>query len=86
MTEEYVDVLGEKYTKMWKIIAYIRFFVKLFWCFIVCASLIIVCIGLEPYINGTQEWEYAPFTLSQLNAIFCLIVWCLMCSKAIKVI
>ena len=86
MTEEYVDVLGEKYTKMWKRFAYIRFFLRLFWCFIVCAGLVIVCLGLEPYIKGTQEWDDAPFTLSQLNAIFTLFVWCWMCSKAIKVI
>ena len=86
MTEEYVDILGEKYTKMWKRIAYIRFFVKLSWCIIVCACLIIICKGLVPYINGTLEWDDAPFTLSQLNAIFCLIVWGWMCSKATKVI
>lgn len=84
MTEEYVDVLGEKYTKMWKRIAYFKFFVKLFLCFCICAAMVIVCMGLVPYVKGTQEWDEMPFTLSQFEAIFVMLVWLWMCSKAMK--
>lgn len=82
--EEYVDVLSDKYTKLWKRIMVIRFVVRISICTLICLGLVVVVQGLAPYVNGTEEWAAAPFTLSQINAILCLFVWVWLCCKAMK--
>ena len=83
--EEYVDVLGDKYTKWWKRFAIIKLIAKLSICALICFGLVMVAQGLAPYIKGTEEWAAAPFTLSQINALLCFFVWIWMSCKAMKV-
>ena len=83
--EEYVDVFSEKYTKIWKRFAIIKVVLKLSIFALICFGIVVVGQGLAPYIKGTEEWADAPFTLSQLNALLCFLVWTLMSCKAIKV-
>ena len=84
--EEYIDVFSEKYTKMWKSIAFIRYGIKLFLSICVVVFLITLTYGLAPYIKGTEVWEEMPFTLSQLEALLSLLLMCYLCRKSIKVI
>lgn len=83
--QEYVDICDKKYTDWLKKIAIIKFTIKLFVYVLLCIGLVIVLDGLTPYIKGTAEWEQAPFTISQLNAILCFCVWTWLTMKAIKV-
>lgn len=84
--DQYVDVFSDKWTKRWKFIAWIRFFFKIFImiCFII--ALVALLEGLAPFINGTEEWEEMPFTLSQLEAILSLLVFCYLMRNAMKVL
>lgn len=84
--DRYVDITDKKYTKWLKTIATIRICIRMGIAAIMAVSLIVLLEGLAPYINGTEEWENMPFTLSQLEAIFSLIVMCWMMSKAMKVL
>lgn len=84
MEDEYVDVFSEKYTKMWKTISWVKFLIKTFIEIILIIGLVIMAQGLEPYIKGTAVWEEMPFTLSQLEAIFCLFVIAWLTMKGIK--
>lgn len=86
MTEEYLDVFSEKYTKMWKTIAIIRLIIKVFFLIIFTITLIMLCQGLKPYIDGTEEWENMPFTLSQLEAILSLLVMVYLMNRCMKVL
>lgn len=86
MTEEYVDVFSEKWTKRWKIFAYIRIGIRLVFCTILAIGLIILTVGLTPYIKGEVEWESMPFTLSQLEALGSLLLICYMVRKSVKVL
>lgn len=82
--DEYVDVFSDKYTKMWKMIAWIRFVVKITICLILTIGIIIFTDVLAPFIKGEAEWEAAPFTLSQINALLCYFVIAFLSIKAIK--
>lgn len=84
--EGYVDITDEKYTKWLKTIATIRICIRMGIAALFTVCLILLCEGLAPYINGTEEWENMPFTLSQLEAIVSLIVICWMMSKTMKVL
>lgn len=83
-TDEYVDVFSQKWTARLKMIAWIRFGLKLL--FIVCWIIIFIplILGLTPYIKGTDEWVDMPFTLSQLEAIISLLVVCWVMKKTIR--
>jgi len=83
---QYVDVFSEKWTKRWKYIAWIRFFIKIFIMICFLITLVALCEGLAPFIKGTQEWEEMPFTLSQLEAILSLLVFCYLMRNAMKVL
>lgn len=83
--QEYVDICDKKYTDWLKRIAIIKFVIKLFIYVLLIIGLVIVLDGLTPYIKGTVEWEQAPFTISQLNALLCFSVWTYLTFKAIKV-
>ena len=84
--EGYVDITDEKYTKWLKTIATIRICIRIGVVAIMAVFLIVLLDWLAPYINGTEEWENLPFTLSQLEAMFTLIVMCWMMSKTMKVL
>ena len=84
--EEYVDVFSDKYTKMWKTIAIVRLSIRLLLVICFTISIVAVAQGLTPYIKGEEVWEEMPFTLSQLEAIMCLLVFVFMGNKAMKVI
>lgn len=83
--DEYVDVFSDKWTKRLKIFAYARLALKIFYGITVCIVLVILTIGLAPYIKGTEIWEDMPFTLSQLEAILSLLLMCYLCTKSMKV-
>lgn len=83
--DEYVDVFSEKYTKMWKTISWVKFLIKIFINVILIIGLVAICQGLAPYIKGTAVWKEMPFTLSQLEALFCLIVIVWLTMRAMKV-
>lgn len=83
--DEFVDVFSDKWTKRLKILGYVRFAFKTFYGIIVCLLLVMLTIGLAPYINGTEIWEDMPFTLSQLEAILSLLIMCYLCKKSMKV-
>lgn len=84
--EGYVDITDEKYTKWLKTIATIRICIRMGITAILAVFMMLIVEVLVPYINGTEEWENMPFTLSQLEAIFSLIVMCWMMSKTMKVL
>ena len=82
---EYVDVLSDRYTKIWKTIAWVRFGLKMFVKIVMLIGLVLVGLGLEPYIKGDEVWEDMPFTLSQINALLVFFVWVWMIQKSYKV-
>lgn len=86
MAAKYVDITDNKYTRLLKTIATVRICVKMsiMASFVVC--LVILLNGLSPYITGSEEWENMPFTLSQIEAIFSLLVIAWMMNKAGKVL
>lgn len=86
MTEEYVDVFSDKYTKMWKTIAIVRLFARILLMICITITIVVLAQGLTPYIKGEEVWEEMPFTLSQLEALICLLVFCWMGTKAMKAI
>lgn len=83
--QEYVDICDKKYTNWLKRIAIIKLVIKLFIYGLLTIGLVIVLDGLTPYIKGTVEWEQAPFTISQLNALLCFFVWSWFTLKAMGV-
>ena len=84
--DEYVDVFSDKWTKRLKIIGYVRLAYRTFCAIILCILLVVLTIGLAPYIKGTEVWEDMPFTLSQLEAILSLLIVCYLCKKTMKVL
>ena len=84
--EEYVDVFSDKWTKRLKMIAWIRFAIRLFFTICCCITIIIVFKAMAPYINGSQVWEDMPFTLSQLEAILSVLVFAYLMKNASRVI
>lgn len=83
---EYVDITDAKYTAWLKRIAAIRICYRIFVMVVWIIFLLTLAYGLAPYINGTEEWENMPFTLSQLEAIMSLILMCWLVRKAAKVL
>ena len=83
---EYVDITDAKYTAWLKRIAAVRICYRIFVIVIYTIFLVTLAYGLAPYINGTEEWENMPFTLSQLEAIMSLILMCWLVKKAAKVL
>ena len=84
--DQYVDVFSDKWTKRFKIIAWIRFAIRLFFIVCWCIMLIVVVEAMAPYINGSQVWEDMPFTLSQLEAILSVLAFAYLVKNASKVI
>lgn len=82
---EYVDITDAKYTAWLKRIAAIRICYRVFVTVIFIIFLVTLTYGLAPYINGTEEWENMPFTLSQLEAIMSLLLMCWLLKKVSKV-
>ena len=83
--EEYVDVFSDKYTKWWKRFAIFKLIAKLSIVALLCFGIVVVGQGMVPYIKGTEEWEAAPFTLSQINALLCFFTFAYLSLKAMKV-
>jgi len=84
--DEYVDVWSDQYTRYWKILGMIRFSIKMILSLMFAIMMILLVEGLAPYIKGEEIWDEMPFTLSQLEAIFSLLVMYWLCSKTMKVI
>lgn len=83
-TDEYVDVFSQKWTNRFKMIAWVRFGLKLL--LVICWIILFVTLlqGLAPYIKGTDEWADMPFTLSQLESILTLLFMCWLMKKTIR--
>lgn len=83
-TDEYVDVFSQKWTNRLKMIAWVRFGLKLL--FVMCWLILffILLWGLAPYIKGTVEYVDMPLTLSQLEAILFLLAMCWLMKKTMR--
>lgn len=84
--DEYMDITDAKYTTWLKRIAVIRICWRMGIAAIFAVFLMLLAYGLAPYINGTEEWEGMPFTLSQLEAIMSLLLMYWLVKKSIKVL
>ena len=83
--DEYVDVFSDKWTKRLKYLAWFRFGIAVIWMIMCIITLLLLLEGLSPYIKGDEVWEEMPFTLSQLEAIMCLLVMCWLFKNSMKV-
>lgn len=83
-TDEYVDVFSQKWTNRLKIIAWVRFGLKLLLAMCWIILFVTLLQVLAPYIKGTDEWADMPFTLSQLEAILFLLAMCWLMKKTMR--
>ena len=73
MTDEYVDITSQEYHKIWKkryiAIQIIRLCLNLF----MIIGMVCIIVLMKPYMTGEKELEEVPLSLSQLEAIICVI-------------